>query len=162
MLSLLLDAFSTVYFVFHDGDGGGEGLCCRLVCYNSNEETTDAQLVFIVDEGLGIDPAVEFGGVAVPFHQSLRSPAHLASLQYRFHAVHVIGGYRHLLQLRSVEGSVQYFTEIDYQSVHGRIGGMNLVYREDLFAPIRHVATILTILVRTRFDTRNLGMTLTS
>ena len=123
----------------YDG-GGGEVLCCRLVCHRSNEVTTDARLVFIVDERLSIDPAVEFGRVAVPFHQSLRSSAHLAALQYRFHATHVIGGYRHLLQLRFVEGSVQHFTEIVDQSVQGRIGGMNLVYREDLFAPIRYVA----------------------
>ena len=82
-----------------------------------------ARLVFIVDESLGIDPAVEFGEVAVPFHQSLRSSTHLAALQYRFHAVHFIDGYRHLLQLRFVEGAVQHFTEILGQSVHGRSEG---------------------------------------
>ena len=128
---------STVLFFC---DGGGEVLCCRFLCHRSSEPTTDARRVFIVDEGLDIDSAVELGGVAVPFHQSLRSFAYLAALQYRFHAVHFIGGYRHLLQLRFVEGSVQHFTEIVDQSVHERIGGMNLVYREDLFAPIRHVA----------------------
>ena len=116
--------------LFYDGDGG-EVLCCRLICHLSNEATTNARLIFIVDEGLGIDPAVEFGGVAAPFHQSLRSSVHLAALHYRFHAVHFIDGCRHL-QFRFVEGSDQ--------SVHGRIGGMNLVCREYLFAPIRHVA----------------------
>ena len=108
---------STVLFFY---DGGGEVLCCRPVCHRSNEPTTDARLVFIVDEILGIDPAVELGGVAVPFHQSLRSSAHLAALHYRFHAVHFIGGYRRLLQLRFAH--------------------WYLVYHEDFFAPIRHVA----------------------
>ena len=100
------------------------------------------------DERLGIDPAVEFGGVAAPFHQSLRSSAYFAALQYRFHAVHFIGGYRQLLQLRFVEGSVHHFSEIVDQSLQGRIGGMNLVYREHLFVPIRHVAFVeLTIVL---------------
>ena len=45
--------------------GGGEVLCCRLVCHLSNEEKTDVRL-------------------AVPFHQSFRSYAHLAALQNRF------------------------------------------------------------------------------
>ena len=101
---------------------------------SSNEVATDARQVSIVDEGLGIEPAVEFGGVAVPFHQSLLSSAHLGTLQYRFHAV---------------EGSVQHFTEVVNQSVHGRIGGMNLVYGEHLFAPIRHVAFFELTLVLT-------------
>ena len=102
--------------------------------------TTDARLDFIANESLGTDPAVELRGVAVPFHQSLRSSTHLTELQYRFHAVHFIDGYRHLLQLWFVEGAVQHFTEIVDQSVHGWIGGVNLVYGEHLFAPIRHVA----------------------
>ena len=84
---------STVLFFYDGGGGGGEVLCYRLVCHRSNEATTDARLVFIADEGHGIDPAVELGGVAVRFHQSLRSSAHLAALQDRFHAVHFIGGY---------------------------------------------------------------------
>ena len=73
-----------------------------------------ASLYSGVDERLGIDPAVEFGRVAAPFHQSLRSSAYLTVLQYR-----------HLLQLQFVEGAVQHFTEIVDQSVHGWIGGMN-------------------------------------
>ena len=100
---------STVFFC--DG-GGGEGLCCRLVCHCSNKATTDARLVFIVDEGRGIDPTVECEEVAVPFHQSLRSSAQFAVLQYRFHAVHFIGGYLHHLQLQFVVGSVEHFTAI--------------------------------------------------
>ena len=66
---------STVICVFVFLYGGGGSLYCRLVCHRSNEPTTDARLVFIVYEGLGIDPAVEFGGVVVPFHQSLCSSA---------------------------------------------------------------------------------------
>ena len=126
---------STVLF-FYDGggsSGSGEVLCYRLVCHRSNEVTTDARLDFVANEGLGIDPAV-------PFHQSLRSSTHHAALQYRFHAVHFIDDYRHLLQLWFVEGAVQHFAEIVDQSVHGWIGGVNLVYGEHLFAPIRHVA----------------------
>ena len=88
----------------------------------------------------GIDQAVEFGGVAEPFHQSLRLSTYLTTLQYRFHVVHFIGGYRHLLQFHLVEGAIQHFAEIVPQSVHGWIGGMNLVYREHLFAPIHRVA----------------------
>ena len=130
-----------LHLFFCDG-GGGEALCCPLVCHRSNEAMANARLIFIVDEGLGFDSAVEFGGVAVPFHQSLRSSAHLAPLQYRLHAVHFIGGYLHLLQLRFVEGSVQHFIDIVYESVDGWIGGMNLVCREDLFAPIRCVRTV--------------------
>ena len=128
--------------IFYDGGdgGGGEVLCYRLVCHRPNEVTRDVRLDFIANEGLGIDPAVELGGVAVPFHQILRSSTHLAALQYRFHAVHFIDGYRHLLQLCFVEGAVQHFAEIVDQSVHGWIGGVNLVYGEYLFAPIRHVA----------------------
>ena len=75
-------------------------------------------LMNIVDEGLGIDPAVEFGRVAEPFHQSLRSPAYFTALQNQFHAVQFIGGYRHLMQLQFVEDAVQHF-EIFDQSVHG-------------------------------------------
>ena len=93
-----------------------------------------------MDECLGIDPAVEFGGVAEPFHRSLRSSTYLTTLQYRLHAEHFIGGYRHLLQFQFVEGAVQHFAEIVPQSVHEWILGMNLVYREHLFAPIRRVA----------------------
>ena len=52
----------------------------------------DEQVVFIEDQGLGTEPAVEFGGVAVPFQQSLGSPTQLAALQYRFHAVHFTAG----------------------------------------------------------------------
>ena len=125
---------STVLF-FYDGGGGGEVLCYRLVCHRPNEVTTDARLDFIAN-----DPAVELGGAAVPFHQSLRSSTHFAALQYRFFAVHFIDGYRHLLQLWFVEGAVQHFAEIVDQSVHGWIGGVNLVYGEHLFTPIRHVA----------------------
>ena len=133
---------STVLF-FYDGSGGsggGEVLCYRLVCHRPIEVTTDARLDFIANESLGIDPAVELGRVAVPFHQSLPSSTQFAALQYRFHAVHFIDGYRHLLQLWFVEGAVQHFAEIVDQSVHGWIGGVNLVYGEHLFAPIRHVA----------------------
>ena len=67
-------------------------LCYRLVCHRSNEALTGAHLVFIADESIGIDRPVELGGVAVPFHQSLHSSTHLATLQYGFHAVHFIGG----------------------------------------------------------------------
>ena len=133
---LALCVSNVFFFFFYDGGGGGgEVLCCRVVCHRSNEATTNARLVFIADEGLGIDPAVQIGGVAVPFHQSLRF----------------------------VEGAVQHFTEIVDQSVHGRIGGVNLVYGEHLFAPIRHVVfsnSLLNLLMRTRSDTRNLGMPL--
>ena len=125
-------------FVYEGCDG--VGLCSRFVSHRCNEATADARLVFIVDKGLGIDPAVEFGGVAVPFHQSLCSSAHLAALQYRFHAVRFIGGDRHLLQLRFVEGSVQHSTEIADQSIDGLVGGMNHVYGEHIFTPIRHIA----------------------
>ena len=93
-----------------------------------------------MDECLGIDPVVAFGGVAEPFHQSLRSSTYLTTLQYRFHVLHFIGGYRHLLQLQFVEGAVQHFAEIIPQLLHVWIGGMNLVYREHLFASIRRVA----------------------
>ena len=140
---LLALCVSTVLF-FYDGGGSGGGsgevLCYRLVCHCSNEVTTDARLDFIANERLGIDPAVEFGGVAVPLHQSFRSSTYFAALQYRFHAVHFIDGYRHLLQLWFVEGAVQHFSEIVDQSVHGWIGDVNLVYGDHLFAPIRHVA----------------------
>ena len=78
--------------------------------------------------------------VAVLFYQSIRSSAQFAALQNQVHGIHFNGGYQHLLQLRFLENSVQHFTEIVDQSVHGRIGGMNLVYRELLFAQIRHVA----------------------
>ena len=88
----------------------------------------------------GIDPAVEFGGIAEPFHQSLRSSTYLTTLPYRFHVVQFIGGYRHVLQLHFLEGAFQHFAEIVPQSIHRRIGRMNLVYREHLFAPIRRVA----------------------
>ena len=68
---------SAVLF-FYDGgggDGSGEVLCHRLVCHRPNEVTTDARLDFIANESLGIDPAVELGGVAVPFHKtSVRLP----------------------------------------------------------------------------------------
>ena len=73
---------SAVLF-FYDGGGGdssGEVLCHRLVCHRPNEVTTDARLDFIANESLGIDPAVELGGVAVPFHQNLRSSTHFAAL----------------------------------------------------------------------------------
>ena len=141
-VSTVLFLFFFTFFFFYDGgnDGGDDVLCCRLVCHRSNEATTYTRLVFIVDEGLGIDTAVEFGGVAEPFHQSLRSSAYLAALQKRFHAAIFICGYRHLLQLRFVEGSVQHFTEMVDQSVHGWIGWLNLVYHEDLFPTIRRVA----------------------
>ena len=129
--------FCVLLIFFAYDSGGGE----ELVCLRSNEATTDARLVFIVEEGLGIDPAFEFGEVAVPFHQRLRSSTHLAALRYRFHAVHFLDGY--LLQLRFVEGSVQHFTEIVDESVHGRIGGMNLVYHEYLLAPICLVASFV-------------------
>ena len=66
--------------------GGGEGLCCRLVCHRSNEATTEARLVFIVDEGLGTDPAVEFGGVALPFHKSLSQCCSTDSTRYTLSA----------------------------------------------------------------------------
>ena len=99
-----------------------------------------ASLYSRVDECLGIDPTVEFGGVAEPFHQSLRSSTYLTTLQYRFHVVHFIGGYRHLLQLHFVEGAFQHFAEIVPQSIHGWFGGMNLVYREHLVALIRSIA----------------------
>ena len=95
-------------------------------------------LVFI-DERLGIDPAVVFGRMSEPFHQSLRSTADLTTLQYRFDAVHFIGRYRHFLQLLFVEGAVQRVAEIVPQAVHGRFGGMNFVYGEHLFAPVRFV-----------------------
>ena len=39
-----------------------------------------ASLYSGVDDRLGNDPAVEFGGVAALFHQSLRSSAYLAAL----------------------------------------------------------------------------------
>ena len=74
---------SAVLF-FYDGGGGGDGsgeiLCHRLACHRPNEVTTDARLDFIASESLGIDPAVELGGVAVPFHQNLRSSTHFAAL----------------------------------------------------------------------------------
>ena len=44
------------------------------------------------------------------------------------------------MQLWFVDGSIQHFTEIVDQSEHGRIGGVNLVYRGYLFALIRRVA----------------------
>ena len=101
---------STVFCcVLYDVDGGG--LCCRLVCHRSNEVTTSARLVFIVDEVLGINPAVELGVVAVPFHQSLRSSAHLAMLQYRFLTEHFIGGYQHLVQLARHPSRGTYFAD---------------------------------------------------
>ena len=82
-LALRVSTVLFFFFFFYEGGdgGGGEVPCCRLFCHRSNEATIDALLVFIVDEGLGIDPAVALGGVAVPFHQSLRSSANLA-LQY--------------------------------------------------------------------------------
>ena len=87
---LCYDVISLLLF-FYDGGGGGGGggevLCCRLVCRRSNEATTDARLVFIVDEGLDIHPVVEVGEVVVQVHQSLRSSAYLAALQYRFHFI---------------------------------------------------------------------------
>ena len=75
-----------------------------------------------------------------PFHQSLRSSADLTTLHHRFDAVHFIGRYRHFLQLQFVEGAVQHVAEIVPQAVHGRFGGMNFVYGEHLFAPVRLVA----------------------
>ena len=139
-----------IFFVFvYGGGGGGEVLCCRCGCHRCIVATADGRLVFIVDEGLGIDPAVEFGGVVVPFHQRLRSSPYLTPLQHRFHAVHFIDGYRHLLQLRLVEGAVQHFTEIFVQSVHRQIGGVKLVYGEYLFTPIRRVAFFELTLVLT-------------
>ena len=80
----------TVLFFYDGGGGGGEVICYRLVYHRSNEVTTDARLDFIANESLSIDPAAELGGVAVPFHQSLRSSTHLTALQYRFHAVHLL------------------------------------------------------------------------
>ena len=112
---------STVLFFYDGGGGGGEVLCYRLVCRRSNEVTTDVRLDYIANEGLGIDPAVELGGVAVPFHQSLRSSTHLTALQYRFNAVHFIDGHRHLLQLWFVESTVQHFAEIVDQRGEPRV-----------------------------------------
>ena len=76
---LCYDVLSLLFFFYDGGGGGGEVLCCRLVSHRSNEATTDARLVLIVDEGLDIDPVVEVGGVVVQFHQSLRSSAHIAA-----------------------------------------------------------------------------------
>ena len=81
---------STVLFFFFFYDGGiggcGEVLCYRFVCHRSNEATTDARLVIIADEGLGVDPAVELGGGSRTI--SPKPPFYLVALQYRFHAVH--------------------------------------------------------------------------
>ena len=73
---------SAVLFFYDSGGGYGSGevLCHRLVCHRPNEVTTDARLDFIANESLGIDPAVELGGVTVPFHQNLRSSTHFAAL----------------------------------------------------------------------------------
>ena len=78
-----------------------------------------ASLYIGVDECPGIDPAVVCGGIAEPFHQSLLASTNRTALQYLFDAVHFIDGYRHLLQLRFVEGAVQHFAEIVPQAVHG-------------------------------------------
>ena len=110
------------------GGGGGEVLCCRLVWHRSNEATTDARLVFIADEGLGVDPAVEFGGVAVIFHQSLCSSAYMRRCSTNSTGYTLSAGTDTFCR-RFVEGSIQHFTEIVDQSVHGWIGGVNLVYR---------------------------------
>ena len=110
------------------------------MCLCSNAVSSCARLVFIVDESLGIDPAVEVGGIAEPFHQSFLSSTNCTAFQYRFNTVHLIKGYRHLLQLQFVEGTLQHFVEIVPQATHGWIGGVNLVYREQLFAPVRLVA----------------------
>ena len=71
---------SAVLFFYDGGGSSGEVLCHRLVCHRPNEVTIDARLDFIANENLGIDPAVELGGVAVPFHQNLRSSTHFAAL----------------------------------------------------------------------------------
>ena len=113
---------------------------CRVSFLECSVAMRAASLYSGVDECPGIDPAVEFGGIAEPFHQSLLSFTNRTALQYFFNAVHSIDGYRHLLQLQFVEGAVQHFAEIVPQAVHGWIGGVNLVYREHLFAPVRLVA----------------------
>ena len=61
--------------------GCGEVPCCYVLCHFSNVTICAASLYSGVDECLGIDPAVEFGGVAEPFHQSLRSSTYLTTLQ---------------------------------------------------------------------------------
>ena len=68
---------SAVLFFYDGGGGDGSG---EVLCHRPNEVTTDARLDFIANESLGIDPAVELGGVAVPFHQNLRSSTHFAAL----------------------------------------------------------------------------------
>ena len=113
---------------------------CRVSFLECSVAMCAASLYNGVDECPGIDPAVEFGGIAEPFHQSLLSSTNFTALQYLFNTVHFIDGYRHLLQLQFVEGTVQHFAEIVPQAVHGWIGGVNLVYREHLFAPVRLVA----------------------
>ena len=82
-LRVSTDLCYVLLLFFYDG-GGGEGLCCRLVCHRSNEATTGAHRVFIVDEGFGIHPIVGFRGVAIPFYQSLRSSARCSTDSTRY------------------------------------------------------------------------------
>ena len=113
---------------------------CASVLSSSSMTAVAAAAAAVKSSVIDSSVIVEFGGVAVPLHQSVRSSTYFAALQCRFHAVHFIDGYRHLLQLWFVEGAAQHFSEIVDQSVHGWIGDVNLVYGEHLFAPIRHVA----------------------
>ena len=124
----------------YGGEAGRWWWWCRVVCHFPNAVSSCARLGFIVDESLGIDPAVEVGGIAEPFHQSFLTFTNRTAFQYRFNTVHFIKGYRHLLQLQFVEGTLQHFAEIVPQAIHGWVGGVNLVYREQLFAPVRLVA----------------------
>ena len=119
----------------YDG-GGGRFL---VVGHRSNDASIDARLPFKPNERLSIDPAVLIGRVSQPLHQRLRSLAHLPPLQLRLDAVQFIFPYSHHLKFRFVEGPVKHLSEIVCQPVQGWIGGMNLVYGEELLAPIRHV-----------------------
>ena len=111
-------------------------LSCLVSFLECSVTIRAANLYSRVDECLGIDPAVEFGGVAEPFHQSFRSSTYLT-----YAAVPLPRGTLY----RRVPTPVRRrcrpdFAEIVLQSLHGWIGGMNLAYREHLFAPIRRVA----------------------
>ena len=58
------------------------------MCHFPNAVSSCERLVFIVDESPGIDPAVEVGGIAEPFHQSFLSSTNCTACQYRFNTVH--------------------------------------------------------------------------